>query len=202
MADDETAGSSGLAKRDGKNSGRRGAAPAQSMMAIRTLHFYLGMFIAPSVLFFSFSGALQLFSLHEAHGAYQPPALIEKLGELHKNQRFGLKPKRPAKPGGAEAGHVKGADAMAKRAGHAEADADHDDHDHDHAAPAAGAAPQAKVTPFNVTAMKWLFLGVAVSLFLSTLLGVWMGLTHARRKGVGWMLLAAGIVLPVVLAIL
>ena len=53
------------------------------------------MFIAPSVLFFAFTGSLQLFSLHEAHGSYQPPALIAALGTVHKDQRFGEVPKRP-----------------------------------------------------------------------------------------------------------
>jgi len=72
------------------------------MMTVRQLHSYIGAFIAPSVLFFAFSGSLQLFSLHEAHGTYKPPALIEQLGSVHKDQI--LKP-----PGDAD-----------------------DDHDHDH----------------------------------------------------------------------
>src|SRR5580692_4621601 len=46
------------------------------------------MFIAPSVLFFSLTGAAQLFSLHEAHGKYQPPAIVEKLSSVHKDQVF------------------------------------------------------------------------------------------------------------------
>jgi hypothetical protein len=65
---------------------------------IRRLHTYLGAFIAPSVLFFAATGSLQLFSLHEAHGDYQPPAFIEKLGMLHKDQVFAMKPKRTAPP--------------------------------------------------------------------------------------------------------
>ena len=75
------------------------------MMTVRQLHTYLGAFIAPSVLFFAFSGSLQLFSLHEAHGTYKPPAFAEQFGSIHKDQVL----KSPPAPGEAE-----------------------DDHDHDH----------------------------------------------------------------------
>ena len=60
-------------------------------MSIRTVHAYVGIFIAPSVLLFCSSGALQIFSLHEAHGSYKPPAFVEKLAMLHKDQVFELK---------------------------------------------------------------------------------------------------------------
>lgn len=56
------------------------------MLIVRKLHTYVGMFIAPSVIFFALSGALQLFHLHEARGSYHPPPLIEMLGSLHKDQ--------------------------------------------------------------------------------------------------------------------
>ena len=52
---------------------------ASRAMQVRQLHMLLGMFIAPSVLYFALTGAVQLFSLHEAHGTYRPPALIEAL---------------------------------------------------------------------------------------------------------------------------
>ena len=45
-------------------------------LTIRRWHTYLGLFIAPSVLFFSLTGAVQLFSLHEAHGDYTPAPLV------------------------------------------------------------------------------------------------------------------------------
>jgi hypothetical protein len=59
---------------------------------LRTLHAYVGAFIAPSVLFFATTGALQLFTLHEAHGNYEPAPFVQKLGMLHKDQAFVLKP--------------------------------------------------------------------------------------------------------------
>jgi hypothetical protein len=59
-----------------------------SPVTLRTWHSYIGLFIAPSVLFFSLTGAVQLFNLHEAHGRYQPPAVVEKLSSVHKDQVF------------------------------------------------------------------------------------------------------------------
>ena len=55
---------------------------------IRRWHSYLGLFMAPSVLFFTMTGAAQLFSLHEAHDQYQPPMIVEKLSSVHKDQVF------------------------------------------------------------------------------------------------------------------
>ena len=58
------------------------------MSTIRLWHGYIGILIAPSVIFFALTGALQIFNLHEAHGSYTPPALIEGLSSLHKDQVF------------------------------------------------------------------------------------------------------------------
>jgi len=60
------------------------------MASIRTWHTYLGILIAPSVLFFALTGALQIFSLHEAHGTYHPLPIVEKLASVHKDQVFAL----------------------------------------------------------------------------------------------------------------
>jgi hypothetical protein len=59
-------------------------------ISIRRWHSYIGLFIAPSVLFFSLTGAVQLFSLHESHGKYRPPPILEKLSAVHKDQVFAL----------------------------------------------------------------------------------------------------------------
>src|SRR5579872_6840229 len=138
-------------------SGARAISPAL-MMTMRQVHTYIGAFIAPSVLFFAFTGSLQLFSLHEAHGAYTPPALVESLARVHKDQVLRGKPGPAAK----------------------DADADHDHHHHARPSKAAPAAPA-----WSVTALKWVFLAVAVGLITSTLLGLWLAFTSARdRKSV------------------
>ena len=43
---------------------------------LRLIHLYIGVFIAPALLFFAFTGALQTFSLHETTrgSSYKPPA--------------------------------------------------------------------------------------------------------------------------------
>lgn len=58
------------------------------MASLRIWHSYLSVFIAPSVIFFALTGALQIFNLHEAHAGYQPPVLLEKLARVHKDQVF------------------------------------------------------------------------------------------------------------------
>jgi hypothetical protein len=145
------------------------------MQSIRTWHTYIGILIAPSVLFFALTGTLQLFSLHEAHDGYTPPALIEKLGSLHKDQVFALK----------EHDHEPA---------HA-ADAPPPDHHGE-------AKDEDEGAPIAVYALKWYFALVAVGLATSTLLGLWMGLTHLRHQRVGWWLLLVGIVLPLGLIVL
>src|ERR1700733_14786532 len=108
------------------------------MMTVRQWHTYIGAFIAPSVLFFAFTGSLQLFSLHEAHGAYTPPAIVEALSRVHKDQVLHAKPK--AGPKGAQDAQDRGGDPH-------------------HAAAAKG--PPAP-PPWSVTALKWFFLAVAI----------------------------------------
>jgi uncharacterized iron-regulated membrane protein len=61
------------------------------MSSIRIWHTYLGMILAPSIIFFALTGLLQIFSLHEAHGGYKPAPLIEKLSAVHKDQVFEAK---------------------------------------------------------------------------------------------------------------
>jgi hypothetical protein len=187
-----------VAKTPPEAGARRGGNPALRLAMIRRWHTWLGVFIAPSVLFFAITGSLQLFSLHEAHGDYHPPALFLQMGSLHKDQKLATpKPPRPAAAAPADAHDDADHD-------HDHADADHADADHDHAGPpAAATAPgKPKQTPVNVLALKWLFLAVAIGLITSTSLGLWMALAYARDKRLLWFALAAGIVLPVVLVVI
>jgi hypothetical protein len=150
------------------------------LLLIRRLHTYLGLFIAPSVLFFAFSGACQVFSLHEAHGDYHPPALIETLGNLHKDQVLSKPEHHPAHAPSAGTAHDADAHAGAP------------DHDHDH-------ADKAKA---STLVLKWFFAGVAACLAFSTLFGLWMGLRFTRTPRLSWGLLVAGVVVPVLIVLL
>jgi len=152
------------------------AHPALRLALIRRIHTWLGVFVAPSVLFFALTGAAQLYGLHEARGDYRPPVVIERLGMLHKDQVFKLKPKR-AKPPAAQK-----AEAGQREPNKAE--------------------PKKEEPKIGVPLLKALFLVVALSLAVSTVLGVWMTLAHGRDKRLSWALLAVGTLLPLLLAAL
>ena len=139
---------------------------------LRRWHAYVGLFTAPTLLFFSLTGALQVFSFHESHGSYEPPAIIEKLSSVHKDQVFAFGHHDRQPPGTQPAGAPPPKD---------------DDDDH-------------MRTP--TLALKIFFFWVAVALAISTLMGVWVGVTRPGRKCTGWTLLAAGTLIPVVLLLL
>lgn len=75
-------------------SSRPAARTPNTQRLIRLTHGWLGMLIAPSVLFFALSGGLQVYRLHEAHAGYTPPAALAVMGAFHKD----LKPPRPRDP--------------------------------------------------------------------------------------------------------
>jgi hypothetical protein len=70
---------------------------------LRRWHSYIGLFIAPSVLFFALTGAVQVFNLHEAHDGYQPAVWVEKLSAVHKDQVFRKPEEHAAAPTSASA---------------------------------------------------------------------------------------------------
>ena len=142
-------------------------------MLLRRIHLYIGLLIAPSVLFFSTTGAVQLFGLHEAHGAYHPAPIVERLAMLHKEQKFALKER-----------HEPEAEA-------------------EHGSAAKGAPDEAEEkTPLGQTLLKWTFLAVALGLIVSTVIGLYIAYVSPRRTRTHWILLAIGAVLPVAILIL
>src|ERR1700749_3626882 len=66
----------------------------------RLIHLYVGIFIAPALLFFAFTGALQTFSLHETTrgSSYKPPAWAVMLAQIHKKQTPIVSVRKPAPP--------------------------------------------------------------------------------------------------------
>ncbi len=156
---------------------RAGRGPANLTMTLRRWHGYVGALIAPSILFFAFSGGLQLFTLHESHDGYVAPAWIKTLASVHKDQvlkkegRHGPKPaaKRPAPP------------------------ADADDHDEGPNTPAAPTAAQ-----IRSWVLKWEFVLVALGLIGSTVMGLWIAFQDPRRRRSTLILLAIGALLPLV----
>jgi hypothetical protein len=142
-----------------------------TITTVRQWHSYIGLFIAPSVLFFALTGAVQIFNLHEAHGSYQPPAIVEKLSSVHKDQVFAFGDHHVSTPpstGTTVAGPAPQADA---------------EDSGDRTAP-------------STLLLKWFFLLVALCLVLSTAFGIWMGLTQLRKTRLAWLLLIAGALIP------
>jgi hypothetical protein len=143
---------------------------SSSLKLFRQIHRYVGLFIAPALLFFSFTGALQTFSLHETTqgSSYKPPAWIVMLGQVHKKQTT-IVPVRKLK-----------------------ADTPKPEKAPD---PATQPVPKAK----NHLPLKSFFLLVAIGLFTSTGTGIYMAYKYERSKLLVTGLLLAGIVIPLLL---
>jgi hypothetical protein len=153
---------------------------AQTQRAIRKYHHYIGVFLAPAILLFSISGALQTFRLNEEKGwGGTPPNWMIWVAAVHKDQapprekRGAPKPTVPV-PVAASA----------------------DDHDHD-APPAAKATALPK--PPSPLPLKIFVVLMAIGLIVSTLLGVTIALNNRTTRRVSILMLAAGTVLPIVL---
>jgi len=143
------------------------------LKAVRLTHHYLGVFIAPAILFFSFTGFVQMFSLHEGTkgSSYVPPAILVELASIHKHAALPapVPPKPDAPPG-----------ASAKSA----------------------PPPVAVKTPppgSHHWPLKIFFGLVAVGLFTSTLTGLYMAWKYTRRKMLVAAVFLAGLIIPLLL---
>jgi len=150
------------------------------LKAVRLTHLYFGVFIAPALLFFAFTGFLQTFSLHETTrgSSYKPPAIFVKLGNIHKKATLpGLLKSKQAPPK-AEAPRPEGPST-------------------------AKAAPDQPKTPAPPESFHWpekIFFGiVAIGLITSTLTGLYMSWMFARRKVFIVITFIAGAILPLIL---
>ena len=160
-----------------------GRHPAALLMKIRTVHTWIGMLIAPTVLFMACTGILQIYNFHEARPGYTPPPLLEKFGRLHKDQVFALDDD--------DRGPPPGAPAPAGAGPHGAPDAD------------AGPPPGEHHGPKPaVRTLKFVLAWVGIGLIVSTLLGVWMALRDRQKRLVNGVLLLIGVVVPVALAMM
>lgn len=143
---------------------------------IRLTHRYLGLFFAPAIVFFAFSGALQTFGLHEAarNGSYQPARWIVRIAQLHKKQTMQI-------PAPKNKSRVK---------------ATVPDPSADVTPKAAGENGRAKL------ALKSFVLVMSVALILTTVLGVVMAFRFGGNAGVVWAALLIGTLFPVAIAML
>jgi hypothetical protein len=144
----------------------------------RLLHLYLGIFTSPAIIFFSITGALQTFSLHETtRGSdYKPPKIIAELSQLHKKQTLVVPAKKPQAPTQAD---KPAADKSA--------------------APTQRPAEAPATKPKNLLPMKIFFLFVSLSLLTSTVTGLYM--SYIRNKRLVTACLAAGVIIPILLTL-
>ncbi len=154
------------------------------MKTIRLLHLYLGTFIAPSLLFFALTGAIQTLGLHEARrgSGYQPATWIKMLAQVHKHQTMELPQHRPALPDQRAQTEKPKAEAPLP-AKTDDAHAEHSGHK----------------SPWP---LKIFFLFVCFGLAFTTLLGLYMSFTFNRNKKLVTLLLVLGVIVPVALLLL
>jgi hypothetical protein len=160
----------------------------------RQIHLYVGVFIAPALLFFALTGGLQVFSLHETtRGSdYKPPAWLVTMAQLHKKQTA-VVPVHKARPMDADSHPSAAAPVPAPST----------------SGPAANPPVPMPVKPDtprveakNPLPLKIFSAFVALGLFVSTLIGLYMAYRYTRRPALVTILLLAGIVLPIVLALI
>jgi len=144
----------------------------------RQLHLYIGVFIAPAVLFFAFTGGLQVFGLHEASRSsdYKPPAWLAIAGQLHKKQTDVMPVRKPRPVDAMPSFSPASAPSPVK--------------------PDAPAAPVRHPLPLKIFSAF-----VSFGLFVSTLLGLYMAYRYTRKHMLISALLILGTV-PVVLALI
>ena len=122
---------------------------------------------APTIVFFAFSGALQICGFHEASGGEPPSVWIAKLAQVHKDQSIADRPDR--KP--AASAPV--------------------------AAPPPPRATEARAQPHRSSMLVLWFFLMSIALILSTGLGVYMAFAYKRDRKVIVLLLGLGTVIPI-----
>jgi len=159
---------------------------------LRLIHLYIGVFIAPALLFFAFTGALQTFSLHETTrgSSYKPPAWAVMLAQIHKKQTPIVPVKKVPPPDKSTDKTVPEKPSENTR----------------QSAPTAPSqpAPSSDISapkPHNAWPLKYFFLLVSIGLFTSTLSGLYMSYKFIRNRKLITSLLLAGTIVPILLTI-
>jgi hypothetical protein len=140
---------------------------------IRLVHRYLGLFFAPAIMFFAFTGALQTFGWHEtSRGSdYAPPAWLVQMAQLHKKQTLSV----PA--------------AKSKQT---KAPAD-----------SPTAAPKKDTEGAGAKlALKCFVFAMSLALMLTTILGVVMALRYGGKPRIVWMVVTLGTLFPIAVVLI
>jgi hypothetical protein len=169
---------------------------------IRLIHLYIGVFIAPALLFFAFTGALQTFSLHETTrgSSYKPPAWAVILAQIHKKQTSVVPVRKLPPPDKSANKSTPEQAAQDKPQDNRQDKSQSPPAISSQLAPSAPAEP-AIPKPHNAIPLKCFFLLVAIGLFVSTFSGLYMSYKYIRSRVLITFILIAGIVLPILLTI-
>jgi hypothetical protein len=154
------------------------SSPTASLLkAVRLTHHYLGIFIAPAILFFAFTGFLQMFSFHETTrgSSYKPPAIFVHLAQLHKKATLITPQRKAPKPDAPKPDAPK---------------------------PDAPATPPSRLPVLANLPMRLFFGLIAIGLFTSTLTGLFMAWKYNRSKPLVAGVFVAGIAIPLLLLLL
>lgn len=156
----------------------RMSASHRLLKVCRLMHLYLGVFTAPALLFFAITGGLQTFNLHEAGrgSSYVPPRWLAVMAQLHKKQTPDIPVHRP-RPAMAPA-PLEASTAIARPRSSQQ-------------------APRRHPLPLKIFVAV-----VALALALSSLSGLYMAWRYTRHA---WRIAAiflAGIIVPVLLALI
>lgn len=146
---------------------------------IRQFHLYAGLFFAPAIIFFAFSGVLQTFGFHEdqENGA-SAPYWIAAMAEVHKNQKLMDLPESPAPKASTP---PTGSQNQTENANKDEVIPD----------------PIKSPRHSKSLALQIFIAIMSVGLIASVVSGIFMAFTYQRKKSVIFGLLIAGTLIPV-----
>jgi hypothetical protein len=142
------------------------------------MHRYLGLFFAPTILFFAITGGLQMFGLREtARGSsHVLPNILMHLSQAHKKGTLYLPPRKVARSNSTKSDGSKLDGPKLET-------------------PKPTQAPP----PPNSLPMKIFFAATALALAVSTCTGLIMGWKYARRKSIALLTFVAGVAIPAIL---
>jgi hypothetical protein len=145
------------------------------MKKLRLLHRYLGIFFSPIILFFTLSGLLQTFNLHQSdkNSSYVPPRWVVLMAQVHKKQTFSLPTakSKSAEPAVTESHNPKLQQQPAKM-------------------------HQASLS------LKIFIAVMSIGLILTALLGIYMALRYGGSRRIVWGLLLLGTLMPMAMLFL
>ena len=166
-----------------------------AIKTIRIVHRYLGLFFAPAIIFFSFSGALQTFGLHETSrgSSYVPPGWIVRMAQLHKKQTYVIaapknKPQVMAVADSQDDSTQKKSDDGKKKSD-------------DRAKKSDDGTKKSQDGTAKLALKCFVFL-MSMALMLSTILGVIMALRYGGDTRIVWVVVLCGVLFPITVVML